>query len=140
MKNNLSSTKPILCPSAQPSENSTIIGIVQGTVEAPLVEYLPQPLPVTEELIALTGDLVAPTEVFRIAAPCAEGSCKHFDGKTCTLATRVVENLPAVTQSLPTCTIRQDCRWFKQHGVEACRRCLQVVTKNYDPKARLVAG
>jgi hypothetical protein len=53
-------------------------------------------------------------QVLRIAAPCQEKACCHFDGTDCRLATRLVQLIPAVVESLPACRIRPDCRWFLQ--------------------------
>jgi hypothetical protein len=74
---------------------------------------------------------VKPTEVFRFAAPCAGGACKHFDGHDCNLATKLVQLTPAVTQALPACTVRPDCRWWRQEGKSACMRCPSVRTESY---------
>jgi len=126
-----------LCPSARPEwENSTVFGVVTGTVEEPRVTYLNQRQPVTDELMALSGS-VTPTEVFRIAAPCATKSCQHFDGKSCRLAMRIVEKRSAVVEELPPCSIRRNCRWWLQEGKAACMRCPQVVTDNYNPSEQI---
>ena len=45
---------------------SVVFGIAVGTVKSPRVAYLVTPLPVTPELLALSGP-VAPAEVFRFA-------------------------------------------------------------------------
>lgn len=125
--------KTTLCPSARPeSDDAVVFGVIGGTVTEPCVAYLKQPLPITEELIAKAGP-VTPAEIFRTAAPCAAKGCQHFDGKDCRLAMRVVEKLPAVAEALPRCSIRRDCRWWKQEGKAACMRCPQVITDNYQP-------
>ena len=122
-----------LCPSARPMlDNSIVFGIVSGTVEEPKVVYLKQAQTVTEELIAKVQP-ITPAEVFRTASACATKACHHFDGTNCQLATRVAEQLPAVTEQLPPCAIRKDCRWWQQEGSAACFRCPQVVTDNYSP-------
>jgi hypothetical protein len=122
-----------LCPSARPEwENSAVFGVVTGTVEEPRVTYLNQRQPVTDELMALSGS-VTPTEVFRIAAPCAGNGCQHFDGTDCRLAKRIAQQLPTVAQELPPCPIRRDCGWWQQEGKVACMRCPQVITDNYNP-------
>ena len=121
----------VQCPSARPEmRGSAAFGVVQGTVEQPRVGFLEQAVPVTEELLALSGP-VAPTEVFRFAAPCAAKACQHFDGGDCRLATRIVQHLPAVVSDLPPCAIRDACRWWLQEGVEACLRCPLVVTESF---------
>lgn len=122
-----------LCPSAQPEmEASRVLGVVGGTTEAPELAYLNELLPVTEELLASAGP-VQPTEVFRFAAHCEEKSCRHFDGTHCRLASRIVQILPAVTEALPACLIRPECRWYQQEGRAACLRCPQIVTLTYEP-------
>lgn len=121
----------LLCPSAQPEmENPVALGVILGSAEDPRMVHLERPLPVTDELLALAGPVKA-TEVFRFAAPCAGNTCKHFDGQDCTLAQRIVQILPRVTDDLPPCAIRSECRWWYQEGKSACFRCPQVLTETY---------
>lgn len=132
---------PPFCPSAHPGmAGAFAIGVVGGTVGERRVGYFPERVPVTEELLALAAP-VRPTEVFRFAAPCAGGSCKHFDGSDCRLATKLVQMTPAVTVGLPACTIRPECRWWKQEGKAACMRCPAVQTNavSRPEEARLAA-
>jgi hypothetical protein len=130
----------MLCPSAQPDmEESRIIGVMCGTAVEPRLEYLDEPQPVTDELLALTAPL-NPPEVYRFAAICEESKCRHFDGKDCQLATRIVNILPAVVDTLPACRVRAECRWFQQEGRPACFRCPQVITENYSPTELVVAA
>lgn len=131
-----------LCPSAQPGmENCRILGVVDHEAPTPRLVYLNQPMPATDEVLALAAPL-KPTEVFRLSATCQEHKCPHFDGADCRLATRIVQILPAVVDELPPCTIRKDCRWFSQEGGAACRRCPEVTTVSYDlsPTMREVSG
>ena len=128
---------PLLCPSAHPKmQQSRVFGVIGGTAFDPRVSYLDQPAPVTDEILKLAQP-VNPIEVFRIAAVCVESQCCHFDGQDCKLASRIVQILPAVTEALPACRIRQDCRWFHQEGRIACTRCPQVVTQNYAPSEEM---
>jgi hypothetical protein len=128
----------LLCPSAHPEmAQSRIFGVMGGSVEEPRVIYLEEPTPAAPDVLALAGP-VKPIEVFRIAATCVESACRHFDGKDCQLAARIVQILPAVTEALPACRIRQDCRWFEQEGRPACLRCPQVITQNYSPSEEMV--
>jgi hypothetical protein len=131
-----------LCPSAQPGmDNCRVLGVVQQGGATPRLEYLNQPVPATPEILALAAPL-RPTEIYRLSATCAEHKCPHFDGADCRLATRIVNILPAVVDTLPPCTIRKDCRWFSQEGGEACKRCPEVTTVSYDlsQQAREVSG
>jgi hypothetical protein len=121
-----------LCPSADPTDaQARLIGVVQGADEG-RIGYLAVPQAVTPDLLALSGSL-DPREVMRVAAPCAGGACAHFDGADCRLAQRIVTRLAPVTQRLPRCGIRPECRWFGQEGAEACRRCPGVVTRDVAP-------
>jgi hypothetical protein len=123
----------LMCPSAQPEmEGSRVLGVIGGEPDEPSLAYLNQYLPVTEEVLALAQP-AKPTKVMRFAAPCQERLCSHFDGKDCGLVTRIVQILPAVTQALPPCLIRVECRWFQQEGRAACQRCPQIVTQVDDP-------
>jgi hypothetical protein len=80
---------------------------------------------------------VPPTQVLRIAAPCQEKACCHFDGADCRLAVRLVQLLPHAGETLPACQIRPDCRWFQQEGKAACYVCPQIVTYTVNPTEEL---
>lgn len=124
---------PPMCPSAQPHmEGAQVFGVMVAPEPHPEVAWLEEPIPVTPELLAKTGD-VEPQMIFRITAACVESSCMHFDGHDCQLAKRIVHILPAVTGALPPCRLRASCRWYVQEGKEACFRCPQVQTYNYEP-------
>ena len=70
--------KTTLCPSARPEiPGSQVFGVISGTVDEPCLAYLKQPLPVTEEVIGLSG-AVKPTEVFRTAAPLCREKLSTF--------------------------------------------------------------
>jgi len=131
-----------LCPSAQPGmDRAMVLGVVQQDGPHPVVEYVNARIPATPEVLALAAP-AKPTEVFRLAATCAEHKCPHFDGADCQLATRIVQILPAVVDTLPPCIIRQECRWYSQEGRAACYRCPEITTVNYDlsPVALEVSG
>lgn len=118
-----------------------ILGVVRQEGPTPRVVYLSQILPASDEVLAMAAPL-RPTEVFRLAATCAEGKCPHFDGSDCRLASRVVKILPAVVDALPPCIIRKECRWFSQEGGAACLRCPEITTVSYDlsDQAQEVSG
>jgi hypothetical protein len=111
-----------LCPSAQPDmPGSMVFAVVGGTPSEP----------------RLVGPLV-PTEVFRFAAPCMCSGCDHFENTRCRLVERAARLLPVVAADLPACTIRPDCRWWRQEGRAACLRCPQVVTSAHEPSQLLL--
>jgi len=130
-------SSPLLCPSAQPEmTGAAVIGVVGGDAETPQLRPLERPLPVTPELLAL-AEPAAPTEVFRFSAPCLTAGCRHFTGRNCNLATKIVQMLPPVSSELPECDIRPRCRWFAQEGGSACQRCPQIVTDDARPTTEL---
>lgn len=123
----------LLCPSAQPDwPGAQAIGVVGGDAHQPRVAYLEHPVPVSDSLLAL-AEPVLPTEVFRFAASCIEVRCRHFTEGTCRLAAKVVALLPEQANGLPACHIRGRCRWFRQEGINACRRCPMVATHDANP-------
>lgn len=123
------------CPSAEAGlVGGAVIGVAGRLDGVSRVSMLPQPVPF-EAVAALIPDTVPATEVLRFTAPCAEGKCRHFDGRACTLAARVVASLPEVADRLPRCAIRPSCRWWRQEGAAACRRCPQIVTEPFQPDA-----
>jgi hypothetical protein len=119
-------------------DRAMVLGVVQQDGPRPVVEYLNARLPATPEVLAMSGPL-KPTEVFRLAATCAEHKCPHFDGADCQLATRVATMLPPVVESLPACAIRKECRWYSQEGRAACMRCPQITTVSYDLSLQALA-
>ncbi|MGY2046643.1 hypothetical protein [Methylobacterium sp. JK268] len=119
------------CPSAQAgTRGARVYGVMTGPAGDQRVGYLTETLRPNPDLLALAGD-AKPTQLFRIAAPCAQGACAHFDG-SCTLARRIVAGLEPVVDGLPACQIRATCRWHLQEGDAACTRCPQVATDKVD--------
>jgi hypothetical protein len=122
-----------LCPSARhDSADAVAIGVVTGTVSAPMVAYLEQPVRVADA-IAPIGGRVIPTEVVRFAAPCIRSQCLHHIENRCGLAQRTVALVEVAVLGLPRCPIRKECLWFAQEGRQACLRCPAIVTDNYAP-------
>ncbi len=132
------SNRAPLCPSAQPEMSGAVVfGVVGGTSSNPILAYLNEPLPVSDDLLRLCAP-VEPGEVFRFAATCAGSGCMHFDGQSCSLAARITAALPGIVSVLPRCTIRHRCRWWDEQGGEACRRCPGIVTERYAPPEEMV--
>jgi len=99
-----------------------VLGVVSRDAEKPTLAYLDEPVTPNEEMLDLAAPL-AISHVFRLSARCEESKCTHFDGARCQLAVRIAKLLPEVVDSLPACTIRPECRWFRQEGRAACLRC-----------------
>lgn len=118
----------LTCPSGQPDmQDARIFGVIGGTAAEPRVAYLKKKAEVTPEMLAKL-DGIDPTRVFRYSARCENGRCAQYEGGRCSLAQRIVDQLAAVVDDLPSCQIRDTCRWFAEQGGQACLRCPQVVT------------
>lgn len=123
---------PLKCPSAEPGmDDVRVLGVISRDGETPTLAYLDEPVAPTAEMLALAEPMPV-SNVFRLAARCEEKKCAHFDGARCQLAVRITNMLPEVVDSLPACTIRPECRWFRQEGRAACLRCPQIVTGTFE--------
>ncbi|WP_335935066.1 hypothetical protein [Streptomyces sp. PTD5-9] len=131
------SSEELLCPSAPAQPESVLIGVVSGSVDDTRIIPTERAMPVTPELIDMTGP-VAPTEVFRFAATCRTNGCIHFKNAACQIAVRSAALLDEVVTELPKCPIRTQCRWFHQEGGDLCRRCPQIVTRQFAPSAEML--
>jgi hypothetical protein len=133
---------PLKCPSAQPGMGDVqVLGVISRDGEKAALAYLDEPVAPTPEMLALAEPLPV-SHVFRLSARCEESKCTHFDGARCQLAVRIAKMLPEVVDSLPACSIRPECRWFRQEGRAACLRCPQIITGTYeaDDVLQQVAG
>ncbi|MEA3035098.1 MAG: hypothetical protein QOH04_857 [Sphingomonadales bacterium] len=119
---------PLACPSAHPEwDDAQLLGVVLGSADRPET-WFTGVRPVEPAMLAAAAP-ARPAEVFRFTARCREGACAQFAGGRCRVGAAVAAHLPPVeAQSLPRCGIRASCRWWHEQGVEACRRCPQVVT------------
>jgi hypothetical protein len=118
----------LLCPSALANlPGARIFGVVTG-VEEPRVTYLPESIEAASVDLELAPG-VSPGKLFRATVGCLEGGCPHFDGCNCQLGARVVRMLPSMTNALPPCSIRGNCRWFRERGKAICLRCPGVVSE-----------
>lgn len=112
------------CPSAPAVVGTGVVGVVAPDGRVRLLDTR----------VDADGALVdaAPTHV-RFAAPCRGGACGQWARDRCSVIDRVLvevraANLPMAGE-VPACWLRTDCRWFAQHGVDACRACPLVVTR-----------
>jgi hypothetical protein len=121
----------LACPSAQPdSPGAVVFGVATPTPSGRRVVMLPASVPLEAVAGSVPAGIPLP-EILRLSAPCAEGRCRHFGGERCTLAERITARLAPVQEKLARCAIRPSCRWWAEHGAEACRRCPQIVTEPF---------
>lgn len=116
-----------LCPSARCEAGALFLGIVGPDGR---VGMLTPPLPVDAAFVAAAAQGRAPEKRFRFAGRCVEGACLHWTGERCGVIETAVSMLADhENRPLPACGIRHACRWFAQHGREACAICPLIVTE-----------
>ena len=124
--------KKLLCPSAPANVGATLLGAIQidGTVA-----FIKDNIAVTQEFLNMldsTANGQAPETRFRFSAPCLSSKCKQWAKGGCSLPERLAMMIPheqVDDEPLPSCSIRDRCRWFEQQGSSACRICPVVVTR-----------
>ncbi|TLG77853.1 hypothetical protein [Methylocystis sp. B8] len=82
----------------------------------------------------------APTARARFAPACVENDCAHWGDGGCELLGRIAQLLAeasAPVRSTPAydCSIRQDCRWRRQRGDDACGICGFVAREPLEPSS-----
>jgi len=120
----------ILCPSAPIKEGAILLGIVNGEAR---VDFLPERWEVDEDFVKAALEGRSPERRFRFGAKCAQSGCAQWKGNRCSVIDQVMAapgaaRSEARTEELPACSIRSQCRWHQQHGVEACYACPGVIT------------
>lgn len=128
-----------LCPSAECSIHSSIIGVrlVDGRMG-----YTRAPVAVSQTLAQNLESDVDARRRLRFAAECVTSRCAHWSDDQCAIARDVLVQLRprAERQALPLCSIRGECRWFHQSGKSACAVCPKVDTIPMSGDAALEAG
>lgn len=117
----------ILCPSSRAQKGARLLGIRQADGQ---VAILPQPLLINDAFIEAASKHSPAEQQFRFTNKCVESGCRQWTGSRCTVADSVlsVMNELAVSNELPACAIRQQCRWFNQNGADSCKVCSFVIT------------
>lgn len=113
-----------LCPSSCAEPGATLLGAV---APGGRVLYLTPRTLVDAEFIEAAKQGRAPEKRFRFAGPCVTSGCVFWGEKGCGVAEAAVAGGP-VSDRLPRCSIRAECRWFAQEGVAVCYACPGVVT------------
>jgi hypothetical protein len=117
------------CPSAPPDTGAVLLGVIAGKGE---VVYITPSMPVTSSLLESFSQNGIPVENrLRFASPCIRHQCVQWSGDRCGLIDRAVltAEKDEDRSALPKCGIRSTCRWFAQHGKNACAVCPEVVRK-----------
>jgi len=120
-----------LCPSARCEEGAILVGIVGANG---VVGYITPQVTINSDFVHQARKGRAPEKRFRFSQPCIESGCQQWTGCRCGVidrALKAVEEANATdvsTRTVPKCSIRLQCRWFAQRGVEACTVCPLVIT------------
>lgn len=96
-----------------------------------------------EGFLAATPKQGAPSARMRFAPACVENDCAHWRGEGCDLLSRIAQLLaearaPVRPSAAYDCGIRQDCRWRRQRGDDACGICGFVAREPLEPSSDLL--
>jgi len=121
-------TEPILCPSAPCDPDAILLGAVRDDGR---VGYLSTRILIDREFAESATEGGSATKRFRFANRCIEDGCQQWGESRCSLADAIAahpepERRPG--DPLPHCSIRSQCRWYRQTGPEACRSSALVIT------------
>lgn len=117
----------ILCPSAQCEEGSILLGIVKKDGH---VSFASEKIFIDKEFVQIAHLGRSPEKRFRFANVCMKNACKHWTGNQCEVIDKIMEIVLAKEEpsDLPKCSIRNECRWYKQYSGKACAVCPIVIT------------
>ncbi len=118
--------EPKTCPSRSCEEGVHLLGVMTASGR---LAYVSSPIRIGASFVDRVAE-ARPEQRFRFSGPCVESSCPNWTGDSCAVAEVVIAEAQRgrpVTSRLPQCTIRRTCRWFAQHGGDACSVCPSVV-------------
>ncbi|MCF2494299.1 hypothetical protein [Dyadobacter chenhuakuii] len=116
---------PPLCPAFSGIKKSNLLGILQHDK----IALLPNPLELDQDFIENLKNGSLPEQHFRFVSRCGTGECIQWKGQRCGVAAEVVNFVKSVkNDDIPDCSIRSDCRWYRQEGVSICKVCPYVLT------------
>lgn len=115
------------CPSAPMKAGTVLLGIVNQDDEIDFVSNITK---INEAFVQSAKAGISPEKRFRFAGPCVQSGCKQWTGTRCGVIDRVLNSLEEkyIKAHLPSCAIRENCRWFAQSGAKACGVCPAVIT------------
>ena len=120
--------KPLLCPSSRCAEGAILLGVVQ---EDGTISFVPDRVTVDRLFVETARKGRAPEKRFRFSTKCAKQGCAQWKGDRCGVIDEVfhyAKTEDAEAGSLPSCSIRSQCRWYAQTGPAACAVCSYVIT------------
>jgi hypothetical protein len=115
----------ILCPSSDCRPGATLLGLVMPDGR---VAFAKDRIVVDAEFVERAKQGRSPEQRFRFSSGCVEKACKQWDGCRCGVIETILDEVQVPESELPECTIRPDCRWFRQRGAESCAVCPLILT------------
>jgi hypothetical protein len=117
----------ILCPSSTCTDGSYLLGIVKKNGEVAIASGK---IKVDSEFVRIAKLGRKPEKRFRFANNCVTTKCEQWQQGRCSVIDKVIDTLSPkeIPEELPKCSIRADCRWYKQCGGRACVVCPEVIT------------
>jgi hypothetical protein len=125
--NNINNNENILCPSAQCEDGAMLLGVVRKDGH---ISFLSKKVVIDQEFVKISRLGRSPEKRFRFADTCVKAGCKHWTKDRCVVIDNILDILgpqPDLAK-LPSCSIREQCRWFKQLGSKACTVCPEIIT------------
>lgn len=121
--------KTILCPSSKCEDGATLLGVVQKDGH---VSFLSKKMVVNQEFVEIARSGRSPEKRFRFSNKCMQGSCAQWSVNRCGIIDKLIETFGPRDEpsELPNCSIRAQCRWYKQHGGRACVVCPETIYDN----------
>ena len=115
-----------MCPSSRCEPGAVLLGVVVGPGQ---IAFASERLVVDEEFVQIARAGRSPEKRFRFSTRCVQSACRQWTGDRCGVIDAVLDAVePRSTEELPDCSIRPDCRWFRQSGAAACAVCPEIVT------------
>lgn len=110
-----------ICPNSElGNSKDQIIGFYKEG----LLHFLERPVDSIEAKISQTKD-------YRSINSCETKSCHNWNGKKCNVPDKILSRIKeSFLQISEKCSIRKDCRWFHQEGIEICKKCPAINFQN----------
>ena len=129
-----------------PSVPALVLGDARQTSgQSPSVGAFATTLVADESFLAAARKQGAPAARKRFAPECVENDCAHWSGGGCALLDRIGRLLreagaPVRPSAAYDCGIRQNCRWRRERGDEACGVCSLVSRDPLEPPGATQKG
>jgi hypothetical protein len=122
-------TDTILCPSAPCKEGAILLGIVD---QEGYVNLAKEKFHITSDFVKVANQGSTPESRFRFADKCQNKQCKQWLNGQCGVASLAIDLFKSTSDAnnIQACSIRNECRWFLQSGLNACAVCPHVITKS----------